>query len=436
MAHEIWLPQAHGTVPDNLLGLCAVELWKRWIPERPSRDVLGSWVAEGYRLMETDRTAACVRWLECWDALSSRIGQRSTLEAASQHVDGGPPLDYWLVDLAYELRVVVAGSPVLGPRAVAFCEEAMATLQLSSQDAWVHDRFTVALGDILFHLGRRSEGEATYRALIRGQTAPEERMGLAEALAYSADAATAEEIDRAIGLLAPVPDYGVGLGSEAEALQRRACIDECRPVHSASPAARLAEVGKHLPSILSQRIIAAGDAAVPDLIALVDEGARADVVDERFWPGVHAIDLLGRIRAAAAVEPLINYLATCEPYEYDEEACVDALSRIGAPALEPLLAAHAAAQSRERRRPLRNALAGMNICDDRIFELLLRDLDESPGDASTDLWQYGDDRAIPIVRRKLEQMDRRTRDARQLEYALEELGELVDPSDWFREMPL
>jgi hypothetical protein len=84
--------------------------------------------------------------------MSTRIGRRSTLEATDRLVDGGPPLEYWLVELASELCVLTAGSPASGPRAVGFCEETIAQLQLATGDAWMYDRFMVALGDILFPL--------------------------------------------------------------------------------------------------------------------------------------------------------------------------------------------------------------------------------------------------------------------------------------------
>jgi len=431
IAHQIWLPQArrHGDVPDNLLGLGAVELWKRWVPSRPSRDVLGSWVAEGCRLRDAgDRAAACEQWLQAWDVLRWRMGRRATLEAAGRLVDGGPGPELWLVALSCELCVLVAGDAEIGARAVAFHEDVLQRLQLATGDAWMHNRIRASLADVMFHLGRPREGEKMYRAIIGDSEAPTERMCLADALAYSADAATDEAIARAIEVLEPVPDYGVGLGPEAEARHRLAQLKTCPPLQPAVPVARLVDVGEHIPHPLSQRILAAGEAVVPDLIALVEQGVDAEDGSDEVWAACHALQLLGEMRATAAVEPMIRFLAGCDPWYSAGSWCIDALSQLGVGALEQVLEAHAATTDPDQRSALRHVLSSMGLRDERIFEILMQALDESPGEVALELWQYGDERAIPIVRRILEGVDD-DEDARYLELALEEMEAMVEPEE-------
>lgn len=426
IAEEIWLPPARerGEVPDNLLGLAAVELWKRWIPERPGRDVLGSWVAEGYRLLEHDRNAACEHWLRTWDTLRWRLGLRPTLAAAREMVDGGPELTRWLLDLGWELCVAVAGSPALGPRAVAYLE-ATARLQLPQGEAWVRHCLRTDLADVLFHIGRREEGERVHRTLIRGPGSALERRRLAEALAYSADVCSAEELERATALLEVVPDYGVGLGEEAEAHDRLACLQEHPPLEPAPPVARLAQVGMYLPTILEERILAASDAVVPELLALVEQGIEAEDESRGQWAAVHAVKLLGERHDARVVEPAVRFLGSCAPDWNAANHAVGGLGRLGRAGLEPLLAAHAAATDPYIRRALREAVAELDLNDPRILELLVRGLDESPGWAALDLLQHNDERAIPFIQRRLDQGCDEG-DARSLEHALEELQGLDD----------
>ncbi|MBW2733598.1 MAG: hypothetical protein JRH20_14515 [Deltaproteobacteria bacterium] len=46
----------------------------------------------------------------------------------------------------------------------------------------------------------------------------------------------------------------------------------------------------------------------------------------------------------------------------------------------------------------------MNLDDERIFDVLLQGVEKSPRDSGVNLWQYGDERAIPILRAKIEEL--------------------------------
>jgi hypothetical protein len=191
IAEDLWRPASRDDAADNLLGLAAVELWKRWLPDRPARDVLGAWLAEGNRLLPTDRRAACALWLRVWQVLSQRLEHRFTLQQAAAQVDASRPLYAWFEETARQLCVLAADPSKPDPRGVGFCRELLARLRPGEEVYWcLHRGITAHLADMLFHLGRGDEGEAVYHELIGGREASMVRRWLAEALAYGADAAT------------------------------------------------------------------------------------------------------------------------------------------------------------------------------------------------------------------------------------------------------
>ncbi len=100
---------------------------------------------------------------------------------------------------------------------------------------------------------------------------------------------------------------------------------------------QLFAAGKDPSADLIREVIAQGDAAVPPLLAvLADEELQYEDARGGGWAPVHAARILGELRAAAAVEPLLRWLGA--PGEALAQAVPLALARIGEPALEPLMA--------------------------------------------------------------------------------------------------
>ena len=100
---------------------------------------------------------------------------------------------------------------------------------------------------------------------------------------------------------------------------------------------RLRLAGERIPEELRGRAMAVGERAVPPLIELAtDEGLRLEAEGPEFFAPLHAVGLLGELRAAEAVQPLMPL------FEWDDDfvdiPLSEALGKIGAPALGPVLA--------------------------------------------------------------------------------------------------
>jgi hypothetical protein len=100
--------------------------------------------------------------------------------------------------------------------------------------------------------------------------------------------------------------------------------------------ARLMKVGEKPPRKLFNEILEHGQDAVEPLIGLVTDyqGYGPEEDSRSFWATYHAIRLLGELRAAEAVGPIMALLD--EDDDYVAEYLPESLARIGEPAIEPL----------------------------------------------------------------------------------------------------
>jgi hypothetical protein len=102
--------------------------------------------------------------------------------------------------------------------------------------------------------------------------------------------------------------------------------------------ARLRTIGEKLPSKVFEAIREHGQEAVAPLIEIVREypGDDENAPVQKYWATYHAIQLLGDLRAAEAVEPILDLLD--EDDDYVDQHLPESLAKIGRPALEPLRA--------------------------------------------------------------------------------------------------
>lgn len=180
-------------------------------------------------------------------------------------------------------------------------------------------------------------------------------------------------------------------------------------------------------------VLALGDAAPPALLAIV----TAAVELEPTWPLVHAVDLLGTLAHAPAVEPILRVMEQFPSDSPLQLKVQTALEDIGSPALEGILAAHARMTDPNHRLLLRGALASLDVRDPRIFVLLLGALRAGEHMAVADLVSYDDERAIPALDQALKkELAVRGRDLEDqldivcgIAMAIENLGGKLDPRD-------
>ena len=100
----------------------------------------------------------------------------------------------------------------------------------------------------------------------------------------------------------------------------------------------LREAGESPEPALLDAVRALGPAVVPALVAMATDEKLHHAGEDapEVWAPLHAIQLLGELEAAEAVEPLLPLLTRDD--DWLEELLPDALGRIGRPALPPLRA--------------------------------------------------------------------------------------------------
>jgi hypothetical protein len=134
------------------------------------------------------------------------------------------------------------------------------------------------------------------------------------------------------------------------------------------------------------------------------------------------------MRISAAIGPMLRALAETDPLDMLRDAILASLPKIGEPVIEPALRAYAEDDDRAFRVNVGSILARIGVLDDRIFAVLMEQLEISPSHAG-DLAQYGDDRALPYLSRAFDAYALRDSDSPfanqdlvELQAAIEELG--------------
>jgi hypothetical protein len=162
---------------------------------------------------------------------------------------------------------------------------------------------------------------------------------------------------------------------------------------------RLLHAGESLPDDARDRILGLGRAvAAPALVKLLETDALAetDAPGDGYAP-IHAVALLEALRADEAIEPMLRVLARCDTFDVLYTRLVFALQSLGAPVLEPALAAHATAETEEQRIALEDVLAGLGIRDGRILRILIGSLGRTIQHGAMLLAKYGDEAALPAL---------------------------------------
>lgn len=91
---------------DDFPGLAAVELWKRWFPDRPCIEAIDDWIHDGYETQNEHERLD--HWLKAWGEIKKRIPQNVTTVAGVNQVLHSPiELKEWLAELQILLHDMV-----------------------------------------------------------------------------------------------------------------------------------------------------------------------------------------------------------------------------------------------------------------------------------------------------------------------------------------
>ena len=179
---------------------------------------------------------------------------------------------------------------------------------------------------------------------------------------------------------------------------------------------QIIQAGENLPNDVRRAVLRLGASGVSSLLEILeDEALELSESPGEGWGPIHAADLLGKLGAMEAVEPMLRVLARTDPLDILHDRVIQSLGKIGPPVVEPALRAAASAEQ-EILDSIASVLALVGLHDDRIRDVLLAQLRRAPAFAGN-LAAYGDPGALPHL---LEALDA---------YALDESGNLLANSD-------
>lgn len=184
---------------------------------------------------------------------------------------------------------------------------------------------------------------------------------------------------------------------------------------------------RQLPPADRDAILALGQDAVPTLIeVLADRTMQASEDDAESMAAIHAADILGHLKAVAAIPALLRELLWMEPGYILFDAALFALEEMGTACVEPALALLADATAREQAS-LASVLSQADTHDPRILALLLVQLDRDVMAGAMNLGRYGDPAALPDLLRAFDATPLSARRAMFADQALIELqASIVD----------
>jgi len=151
---------------EDFVGLAACELWERYLPDRPSFEMLDDWMQEGYRLADAHRHgAACDRWQQVWEVIEQRLQpEMRSCDDAAVVFDGTECLFNWIQDFAIELQNAARLDPEYARAGVRLCEHVLSQFVDENED--FRDNFLADLGDFLFLDGKPADGERVLMDII------------------------------------------------------------------------------------------------------------------------------------------------------------------------------------------------------------------------------------------------------------------------------
>jgi hypothetical protein len=178
-------------------------------------------------------------------------------------------------------------------------------------------------------------------------------------------------------------------------------------VTHAEAIARLRQTGEELPQSLRDEVLTLGSSVIANLIQLAQiEAVETENAPGKAWPLIHAVALLIDLKAEVAIEPLLQILRTSiyNGSVYNEISI--RLPDLGAAVVEPALRlAHDQDIDNAFFEALCCVLSDAGVRDERIFECLCRQFENSQLLGAGAFANYGDERALPLLRQAIEDFE-------------------------------
>ena len=221
------------------------------------------------------------------------------------------------------------------------------------------------------------------------------------------------------------------------AMSSQQARDQVQSAHDPRSLVRdlLLQAGNGLPASARTTILELNASAVPSLVEILeDEELLPETAPGEGFAPIHAVELLTAIGATEGVEPILRVLVRTHPLSMLRDRIMSRLGPLGEPVVEPALKAHTETKDSDHQSALCSILASTRVRDERIFQLLLRQLIEEPEVGAMNLAEYGDPRALPDLSRAFDRYEVvvpgnmfSNHCAIELRAAIEELGGTLTP---------
>jgi hypothetical protein len=176
---------------------------------------------------------------------------------------------------------------------------------------------------------------------------------------------------------------------------------------------QLRTCGKDLPDPLRSEILQLGNDAIPPLLELLldDEANLANGPGDG-WGPIHSVALLAELKAEAAVEPMLQILETTSFDVIIHDRILVHLPSIGPAILTPVLKRLNALHPEDELYAGLCALAAQaGVQDPQIFGHLCALFENHQTMGAVCFADYGDKRALPILRNQIERFEPNWRSA-------------------------
>jgi tetratricopeptide (TPR) repeat protein len=153
---------------DDFIGIAACVLWERWLPERPSFEMLDERMQDGYVALWTadDVVRACDRWLQVWEGFKLHLGpEQARVRDVDALFHGTEYFINWCQEFENELGNAGVHDPRYWRARVRYVNEILAQFVAEDTELLLGN-FLRAEAEALWSLGEQTTAEERYEALI------------------------------------------------------------------------------------------------------------------------------------------------------------------------------------------------------------------------------------------------------------------------------
>jgi SEC-C motif len=166
---EVLIGQFESELPghdEDWIWIALTCLWERWLPNRPSMEMIDDWMQAGYESLKArDVAAACRKWLATWQNIWRIMQDRRlrTIDEFDELFRGTQSLFNWLQDFSMELHNAGRADPAFFRERITILETLLNQVDLPDS---IRLNFRNELAESYFATGEAAKGEQLYHAWL------------------------------------------------------------------------------------------------------------------------------------------------------------------------------------------------------------------------------------------------------------------------------